>query len=220
MTSQREFPSQGSAGTGTAPAPQVPGQQAPTRQEPTQPSPAPERGYGSGYQGVDPRLAEPWRRFVGWLIDAVIIGVVSAAIFIPVGASLLSTRISDYSSLYGPNYNTSASYSALGTIIGISAGLAAGAMVLEILYYWLLTGLWGTTLGKRAVGTWVVRSASWRKVGMGFAFLRALIFVVGAAITALFFIVDNIWLLFDRQHQCLHDKAAGTLVVKSSAIGK
>ena len=55
---------------------------------------------------------------------------------------------------------------------------------------------------------------------MGAAFVRALIFVVGPAIFGIFFIIDNIWLLWDHQRQCLHDKAASTVVVRGFAIGR
>lgn len=232
MTTQRESSSQGSTGTGTAPQGQqgapagaVPGQQQYDQPYPPEaaqaygPGPG---GYGAYQAGPDPRLAEPWRRFVGWLIDALIIGVVSAAIWIPASIAM-AHRINNFVNLY-PTSNTPGAGPAGAHLAGQIAGIffltLAAAVVLDVLYYWLLTGLWGTTVGKRAVSTWVVSTASWQKAGMGAAFLRALIFVVGPAIFGIFFLVDNIWLLFDRQRQCLHDKAAGTIVVKSEAIGR
>jgi uncharacterized RDD family membrane protein YckC len=180
-------------------------------------------GGGYGYEtGRDPRLAEPWRRFVGWLIDAVIVGVVGAAFWIP-GAMVVASRATDFANRY-PNSGVPGYDTALAHLAEYGAGIfvatAAAVVVLDILYYWLLTGLWGTTVGKRAVGAWVISTASWQKPGMGAAFVRSLIFVLGPAIFAIFFIIDNIWLLWDHQRQCLHDKAAGTIVVKGHAIGK
>ena len=178
-------------------------------------------GYGAG-PGHDPRLAEPWRRFVGWLIDAIIVGIVGGALWIP-GAITIANRITSYNNLY-PNTSAPGAGAALSRLaeegVGIFAGTVAAVIVLDVLYYWLLTGLWGTTVGKRAVGAWVISTTSGQKAGMGAAFVRALIFVIGPAIFGIFFIIDNIWLLWDHQRQCLHDKAASTVVVRGFAIGR
>lgn len=88
-------------------------------------------------------------------------------------------------------------------------------------YYWLLTGFWGTTIGKRILGTWVVTAKGWSEVGMGAALIRAIVFVVGGEIAfPLFFLIDSLWLLRGSQRQCLHDKAARTIVVKGAALGR
>jgi len=89
---------------------------------------------------------------------------------------------------------------------------------IAVAYYWLLTAFWGTTVGKRALGTWVVSADDWSKVGQWSALIRAGVFALGL-VMPLFWLVDNLWLLPDSQRQCLHDKAASTLVVKGSAIG-
>lgn len=221
MTTQRESSNQGSSTTGT-----VPGQQRPYAPGPNPSGTAPGYGQGPGYPGYsevrDPRLAEPWRRFVGWLIDAIIVGVVGSLVWVPAIIGIVN-RVNAYTSLY-PNSSAPGASSAAATLSGQIVGIAIGAIgivvVIDVAYYWLLTGLWGTTVGKRAVGTWVVTSASWTRPGMGAAFVRALVFVVGPAIIGLFFLVDNLWLLWDRDRQCLHDKAASTLVVKGEAIGR
>ena len=46
----------------------------------------------------DPRLAEPWRRLVGWLIEAIIVGIVGGALWIP-GAITIANRITSYDNL-------------------------------------------------------------------------------------------------------------------------
>lgn len=172
--------------------------------------------------GRDPRLAEPWRRLVGWLIDAIIVGVVGGALWIP-GAMVVANRSTDFANRY-PNSGVPGFSTALSNLVGYSVGIFAATLativVLDVLYYWLLTGLWGTTVGKRSVSAWVVSTKSWTKPGMGAAFVRSLIFVLGPAIVAIFFIIDNIWLLWDHERQCLHDKAASTIVVKGEAIGR
>ena len=87
-------------------------------------------------------------------------------------------------------------------------------IILAILYYWLLTGYWGTTIGKRSVGIWVVRASDGSAAGLRRSFVRALVFVLGGEVLPLFFLADNGWLLGDRRRQALHDKAAATLVVR------
>jgi len=88
-------------------------------------------------------------------------------------------------------------------------------IMLAIAYYWLLTGYWGTTIGKRALGTWVVSAADRSRLGLRRSFVRALVFVLGGEVVPPFFGVDNLWLTADRRRQALHDKAAGSLVVRT-----
>ncbi|MFD0686831.1 RDD family protein [Actinomadura fibrosa] len=66
---------------------------------------------------------------------------------------------------------------------------------------WLLTGLAGTTLGKRLCGLRVVRPDG-RPVGLGWSLARAVLLLL--VIPAL------IW---DRDYRGLHDRAANTAVV-------
>ncbi len=88
-------------------------------------------------------------------------------------------------------------------------------IVVAITYYWVLTGYWGTTIGKRALGTWVVSAGERTRISLPTSFLRALIFVLGGEVVPVFFLVDNLWLVQDRRRQALHDKAARTLVVRN-----
>lgn len=87
-------------------------------------------------------------------------------------------------------------------------------IIVAILYYWLLTGYWGTTIGKRALGCWVTRTDGRSPVSLPRSFLRALVFVAGGELVPPFFVVDNAWLTGDGRRRALHDKAAGTLVVR------
>ena len=76
----------------------------------------------------------------------------------------------------------------------------------------------GQTLGKQAMGIRVVRESG-TPVTLGNAALRE---VIGRqlliAITFyLYAVPDYLWPLRDRRNQCLHDKIASTLVVRTSA---
>ena len=71
---------------------------------------------------------------------------------------------------------------------------------------WLLTGVFGTTIGKRLAGLRVAvagpRGADGGRIGLLWAFERAVLLVL--------LIPAVIW---DRDHRGLHDRAAGTVVV-------
>ena len=75
----------------------------------------------------------------------------------------------------------------------------------------------GGTLGKLAVGI-RVRKADGSVVGWREALLRPILqlivsfgsFVPGAWLIT---VLDDLWMLWDRQRQTLHDKVAGTIVV-------
>jgi len=165
---------------------------------------------------LDPRLAQWWRRLLGWAIDTVLIGILAAGLWIPV----VDAYGRNYRSmLKNPDIDEPAIQAVTAHVLGIGAVAALISACIAVAYYWLLTGFWGTTSGKRALGTWVVTANGWTKVSQRSAFLRAAVFVVGPVIP-FFFLVDNLWLLAGSQRQCLHDKAASTVVVKASAIGR
>ena len=71
----------------------------------------------------------------------------------------------------------------------------------------------GQTLGKMAAGIRVVQSDSDASLDLGRAFLRTLMWVVLAVPAGLGFLTA----LFSRDHRGLHDRFAGTRVVRASA---
>jgi uncharacterized RDD family membrane protein YckC len=70
----------------------------------------------------------------------------------------------------------------------------------------------GQTLGKKALGIRVVRKANGAPLGYGLALGRAL----ARMVEGLTFGIGLLWAAWDPQRQTLHDKMAGTLVVRSS----
>ncbi|HEU5420964.1 MAG TPA: RDD family protein [Streptosporangiaceae bacterium] len=176
------------------------------------------QGYPAAY--TDPALAERWKRLVAWLIDAVILGVIGSLLLIP-ALVRLSHRLNSLANQY-PDPNTLAAQAAirhaLGGILGPFLLVWLLSVVISLAYYWLLTAFGGATLGKRAVGTRVVSASDRTLVGLGAAAGRAAVFILGPVIP-FFGLVDNLFLLWDPQRQCLHDKAARTLVVRKEAVG-
>ena len=71
----------------------------------------------------------------------------------------------------------------------------------------------GQTLGKMMAGIRVVQSESAGSLDVGHAFLRTLMWVVLAVPAGLGFLTA----LFSRDHRGLHDRFAGTRVVRASA---
>jgi uncharacterized RDD family membrane protein YckC len=94
------------------------------------------------------------------------------------------------------------------------------------LYEWLQVSKWGATVGKRAMGIRVVDTATSGPIGpgpvpKGRAALRALCYSPGVYHVPFYIPVlgqlNVLWMLWDRPlRQCLHDKAAKTVVVRGT----
>ena len=102
-------------------------------------------------------------------------------------------------------------------------GLAAAAALAFLIYAaWFLSALsGGQTPGKQIVGVRVIR-ANGEPSGWGLAFLREVIIewiVVGflSAMTGgIFYVLNYVWPLWDKDRQALHDKMVETLVVEAA----
>ncbi|HLM35663.1 MAG TPA: RDD family protein [Gaiellaceae bacterium] len=131
-------------------------------------------------------LASWGRRVGGYLVDVVVLMLGLVAVGI-------GFAISD----------------ALGAIL-IVVWIAAG-----LLGYWVLFegSASGQTPGKRAVGI-RVRADDGGRAGYGKALVRNLV----ARVIGLFpfvGLIDVLWPLWDNRNQCLHDKAASTIVIRT-----
>ena len=100
--------------------------------------------------------------------------------------------------------------------------VALGSLVLFAGYaiWWLIALGRGQTPGKQLVGIRVVKDSG-EPSGWGYTFLRELVIkaLVGGFLSGatggIYFVVDYLWPLFDRDSQALHDKMVGTLVVQN-----
>ncbi|MEW5934967.1 MAG: RDD family protein [Bacillota bacterium] len=135
------------------------------------------------------QYASFWRRVAATLIDSLVVNVGTFVLGSVVGAAGFSAGMTE-------------------------EGASAAAFVLGVLfspaYSVLFTGLVGQTPGKMAVGIRVVL-ADGRVPGVGRAFLRE---VVGKFLSGLVLCVGYLWMLWDAERQCWHDKLAGTRVVR------
>jgi uncharacterized RDD family membrane protein YckC len=137
---------------------------------PPQSAGAPATGSASG-----PR-AGFWRRFVGALIDGILLGIIEAI---------------------------------LKSILG--NGAASGIYILISIAYFtvMIGGARGQTVGQMAMGIRVIDFNTGGSIGYGRAFIRWLVSIL----SALAIFVGYLWMLWDKEKQCWHDKAANDVVV-------
>lgn len=178
--------------------------------------------YATGLPvGPEPDLAEWWRRLLGRLIDALVLAVVLTPIAIPLLSSPFH-RFEQVSSQY-PNLNSPGAQSALasadGKLFGALWVVMAISAALSFLYDSVQHARWGQTLGKRAMSTRVVSAYDRSPITGGAAARRAAVYALIPVIPVIGFFfapINELWLLWDRRRQCLHDKAAHTIVIKTT----
>jgi uncharacterized RDD family membrane protein YckC len=142
--------------------------------------PAPPETSPPAYQGgaSGPR-AGFWRRFVGAVIDGILVGI--------------------------PAY----------IIEPHSQGGRSGIQLLiGLVYTTLMIGSSrGQTLGQMAMGIRVIDFNTGGPIGYGRALIRWLVSIV----SALAILIGYLWMLWDKEKQTWHDKAANDVVVPVSA---
>jgi len=188
------------------------GQQPPPQGYPGYPQ-APGGGYPAGYQG-GPQVASMGRRLGARFIDGAIIGAIYAVfLFAGVLGSVNSAKDCD------PNaatevYNACVQDATNGFASKIGPVFALLGL-LSFVYEWLMVGLKGATLGKLAVGLRVVKVETGQKPGLGAAFIRWVIPIVGAFACGIGQLVVYLSPLWDKsgRQQGWHDKAAKTMVI-------
>jgi uncharacterized RDD family membrane protein YckC len=117
-----------------------------------------------------------WRRFVGLVIDAILLGIVEAI---------------------------------LRAILGNGAGTGL-YVVASIIYFTVLIGsARGQTVGQMAMGIRVIDFNTGGPIGYGRAFIRWLVAILSGVVLLL----GYLWMLWDKEKQCWHDKAANDVVV-------
>jgi uncharacterized RDD family membrane protein YckC len=177
--------------------------------------------YGAGSPpGPEPGLAEWWRRLLGRIIDTLIVGVVVVLIAIPLLSGPFH-RFQQVSNLY-PDLNTPGAQAAIskadGKLFVAVWILSVIGAVIWFLYDSLQHAKWGQTIGKRALSTRVVSAYDRSPISGAAAAKRAAVYALIPVIPLLggiFAIINELWLLWDRRRQCLHDKAAHTIVIRT-----
>jgi uncharacterized RDD family membrane protein YckC len=152
-------------------------------------APAYYTGAQTPYQGVA-------IRFVAILIDYFIIGIVSGLLALPfLAAAGVATAVSE-------NVSTIAWGSiALASLIGI---------VIWFLYFTLLEGHYGQTIGKMALNIKVVRESDGTPIDYGEAAVRTVLRIIDGLFD---YLIGAIFIWTSDQKQRLGDRVAHTVVV-------
>jgi uncharacterized RDD family membrane protein YckC len=200
----------------------------------------PQTGYGKlpGYPGDsgrpapggrNPALAGPGSRLGARVIDWLLLGVVTAPLWAPVWSTFFS-QLRTIAGQYPAGTNIAQVPGARSQILN-AEGRFAGHMLLVMIAYclislaydWIQHGLWGQTIGKRAVGIIVVSARDGSRIGTGAAGGRAAIYALPSIVPLIgwiFGLVNELWLLWDASRQCVHDHAAHTVVINKSYLAK
>jgi len=190
------------------------------------PAPGPGQGYGGGpvppgaFAGVDGPgptpdawnagatplvLAEWWRRAVAAIVDGLVVAVIAAILFVPLGA-------------IGLTVDTDGGVVAFVVALFVFAlVIALAALVYQPLMLWQTNG---QTVGKMATGirvvkvdrspmdimTAILREVVLKSIALGFL----------ASITVgIVYLVDWFWPFFDAENRALHDFPVNTRVVRA-----
>ncbi len=184
-------------------------------------TPADRVGVASGGAGF-------WPRFGAYIIDSIIVGILTSIVtavpfFIWIGNFVghYAVELSNICDNTANNYNNAAcnrritqilqNNNELGNLLGLVFGTFFLALLVYVLYYTLQTAR-GATIGKRVFGLKVV-GPDGKAPGFGRSLLRH---TVGYFISSLFFCLGFIWIAFDPQHQGWHDKIAATYVIQAN----
>jgi uncharacterized RDD family membrane protein YckC len=185
---------------------------------------------GGGTQSMrDPVLASPWERLAACALDWTIIFVVSVLAF-------WSPLVRVWRELQAitANYQSVSSPAAQAAINNLARDPANQHVLwywslamfgIALVYYWVQHAAWGATIGKRALGVRVVQASDRSRIGIKAAGIRAVAFLLGPAVLWLLalpisVVGGGLWAadtglsLIDPRAQCLHDKLAGTIVIR------
>ena len=147
----------------------------------------------------DIEYASWWRRSVALLIDGVIVTIVTLVIFFVVGIVV--------------GLGGAARAGRPAAVESLSALFFIGYFVIPALYFVAGNGL-GATVGKSMLGIRVRRDDDDEPIGLVRSFLRYVVPVGFAALLLIPYLVDYLWPLWDSRNQSLHDKVAGSIVVR------
>ncbi len=100
----------------------------------------------------------------------------------------------------------------LQAALGRGAGYGVGTLVGLVYFTVMIGSARGQTVGQMALGIRVIDFNTGGPIGYGRAFIRWLV----AILSALALLIGYLWMLWDKEKQCWHDKAANDVVVPVS----
>ncbi|MDO5676465.1 MAG: RDD family protein [Propionibacteriaceae bacterium] len=191
-------------------------QQQPYQQQYGQPY---QQGYGTPYGSVGPRPAGFWWRFLGYVIDGIILGILTQIVTTMLGIQAALNRASEAWArdmvIWIENSSPDAPFPMPGpdfTAATFQISIVAG--ILMILYRIGMYAWKSATLGQMALGMKLVKAdAPDEKLSMGTIVLRAVVSSVLYSIT-LVNIANGLAAAFTSKKQTIGDMIARTQVLK------
>ena len=156
---------------------------------------------------TQPVYAGFWLRFVAYIIDAIILGIVTFVIFIPLLGLL------GFAAFMGNSHEAVDGENPGFIVAMVSTYLVFGLAILACswLYFALMeSSAKGGTLGKMAIGI-MVTDMTGNRISFGRATGRYFAKILSQMILMIGFLMAG----FTQQKQALHDILAGCLVVRS-----
>ena len=155
-------------------------------------------------EGTHMTYAGFWSRFGAYFIDGIIAGII-----VKISMSVMMFPLSRHfsSALMSGNPQPELIVSSLSMVLVITILLGSS---LQALYFILMWGYKGATLGKMAMRIKIV-STKGSDISYGTAFLR----YIGTMISGMLFCLGYLWMLWDDKKQTWHDKIASTCVIRT-----
>jgi uncharacterized RDD family membrane protein YckC len=138
-------------------------------------------------------------RFVALFIDGIILGIIGYILIFLFAASAITVDTSTGAVSIGPAY-----YAAVALVI-----------VIELLYFTLLLGRYGQSVGMMAVKIKVVSEADSGPITYGAAFIRTILLYIDEIPYAIPFLLGAILIWTSDKKQRLGDRVAHTVVLKA-----
>ncbi|MCI4063076.1 RDD family protein [Micromonospora sp. R77] len=156
-------------------------------------------------------------RLLAWMIDTALATAVAVVLFVPVFIWLFQRMFSEMDRLDAGTEPDPTRFMGEFLLPMLIAEFAVFAVLLG--FYWLYHVEYahrtGQTLGKKAMKIRIVPLDPAQTLTRGMAGKRYLIEFVAASLVPFLNYLDGFWQLWDKPwQQCLHDKFAGTVVVK------
>ena len=155
------------------------------------------------------RYAGFWIRFVAYLIDGILLGIVANIISYIIIFSVFSPE--EYMDLLSNLGTTGIPDSTFWEFFRLSLFASLAGLIVQIAYYTVAIGKWGRTVGKLALSLKVLKSdgsrvSYWRAFGRSLAYgLNGFTFGIGFLVIA-----------FTQKKRGLHDYIADTIVIKTN----
>ena len=176
-------------------------------------------GNTPAHGSAKPRYVGFWLRFTAFVIDSLLLTLLSAPWLMMSARSLLSALQADGGTLPAPGDEAAMSAFAYQLLAGTGAvdgrplepfWLLFNSVVLPLIVVVLFWRFRGATPGKMAIGAVIVDAASGKPAATAQLGWRFLAYLISLAPLGLGFL----WCAWDPRKQAWHDKLAGTIVVR------